>query len=144
MVDDHPVVCVSRGDAIAYANWAGRRLPTSLEWQRAARGIHSQPWPWGNTWDASACNINGQGTTSVTTYERGISPAGCWDMVGNVWEWLADRLEGQLLLIGGSWELSSTELVPRERLTFQMLRLPHDGTKSSIGFRCAMDVPESH
>jgi formylglycine-generating enzyme required for sulfatase activity len=138
IVDDHPVVCVYREDALAYAAWAGRRLPTRLEWERAMRGVAALAWPWGNEWREGVCNMTGRSTTPVTAFPAGVSPIGCYDMVGNVWEWLADDLAGgKLLLMGGSW-VEQREAMP---VGYKLRVAPGDGTDFDVGFRCAMDIP---
>lgn len=91
--DKHPIVNVSWNDALAYCDWAGVELPTEAQWEGAARGTDGRTWPWGNKWDAKKCNTEENGpesTTPVGAYPEGVSPYGCLDMAGNVWEWCAD------------------------------------------------------
>lgn len=87
---DHPVTYVDWFAALAYARWAGARLPTELEWERAARGDDCRLYPWGDQAPtAQLANFGAQvgSTTSVQAYPKGASPFGCADMAGNVWEW---------------------------------------------------------
>lgn len=103
----HPVVGVSYYEAEAFASWSGMSLPTEKQWERAARGTDGRKYPWGDKFDKEKCNTHESGigkTTRVTRYPNGISPDGCYDMAGNVWEWTkSDHEIGGRVVRGGSW-----------------------------------------
>ncbi|MGC9396713.1 MAG: SUMF1/EgtB/PvdO family nonheme iron enzyme [Anaerolineae bacterium] len=96
-LESHPVVNVTWHDALAYCRWLSEvtgksiTLPSEAEWEKAARGTaDKREYPWGNAWKEGYCNsdeLGVQSTTPVGIFPEGVSPYGCLDMGGNVWEW---------------------------------------------------------
>ncbi|MFD9614826.1 SUMF1/EgtB/PvdO family nonheme iron enzyme [Streptomyces sp. NPDC059083] len=102
---DHPVVWVTWDDAYAYAEWAHKTLPTSQQWEKAARGSRGNTYPWGSQTTPAKCNVRGSGpgtTTPDDRYKSGASPFGVYDMCGNVWEWLLTTTSGNRFELKGS------------------------------------------
>jgi formylglycine-generating enzyme required for sulfatase activity len=145
--EEHPVIYVSWYGAKAYAEWLGRRLPTKEEWEKAARGIDGRVYPWGNELDSTRCNTSGE-STPVNKYPEGVSPFGCFDMVGTVWEWndswydekWNDLWYGEKwrdrVLRGGSGTYKEGVVAPcAERVRGYL-----DGGDLNIGFRCVRDL----
>lgn len=110
----HPVVLVSRADAMAYAAWLSDRtghrwsLPTEAQWEKAARGVDGRRFPWGNEFDAARLNSHDAGpfdTTPVGHFPAGASPFGAFDMAGQVFEWTSTAgMRGRSIVKGGSWD----------------------------------------
>jgi len=155
---NHPVVYVSWEDADAYAKWLGKRLPTEIEWEKAARGTDARIWPWGNTFDLTKCNVEtweGSGSKPVGSYPTGVSPYGVYDMAGNVWEWTDswyDAYPGSKyrtsefgkklhVLRGGSW-YHYDSLGPIGARCASRDRGTPQSVSYVAGFRCAIGAKE--
>jgi hypothetical protein len=148
-----PVTGVTWDDVNAYAEWAGKRLPTEEEWEFAARGSEGLKYAWGNEWRASAANAgesNAGRLVEVGTYPDGKSSAGAMDMIGNAWEWTASDLAaypgGRLpsqpgkdfkIIRGGSWKEDKSQATA----TYRGYLVAKGGKDySATGFRCARDA----
>lgn len=131
---NHPVVLVSWEDALAYCEWAGARMPTKEEWEKATRGENGRVYPWGDSFDLQRANVRESGigsTTPVGIYPNGASPYGLLDCAGNVWEWTTSQEgENQFVICGGSWNFYAVDARCFVR------EISHPGNRSNrIGFR---------
>jgi len=136
--DNHPVAEITYFDAKAYCKSLGQRLPTQLEWEKAARGTDGRIYPYGNDYDAEKANTFDSGagdTVAVGSYKNGKSPYGVMDMSGNVAEWVAswaDKNKQYRLLMGGSFFDDDV----RTKTYSSNSSIPDD-THPFYGFRCA-------
>jgi formylglycine-generating enzyme required for sulfatase activity/predicted RNA-binding Zn-ribbon protein involved in translation (DUF1610 family) len=152
---DYPVVRVDWYDAYAFAGWAGKRLPTEAEWEKASRGTDGRRFPWGDVFSATRVNWGAGGSLSVGSYESGNSVYGCHDMAGGVLEWCNDWFDrhyykrapntnpqgpetptGQRVMRGGSLFANSAYLL---RCSKRSMGRPDERNKA-VGLRCAADA----
>ncbi|HKF41673.1 MAG TPA: bifunctional serine/threonine-protein kinase/formylglycine-generating enzyme family protein [Thermoanaerobaculia bacterium] len=137
---DHPVVGVSWYEVTAYGRWLGKELPTREQWWRAAIGETRWAFPWGNDVKTaeSRANFGLVGTRPVGSYPLGVSPFGCFDMAGNVREWLREPASDPSLrsVVGGSWEDPAYMFESSHTETFEPAF-----ANNSIGFRLVRPVP---
>jgi len=157
---DHPAIAVSWWSAHAFAQFEGKRLPTSLEWEAAARGFDGRLFPWGDQVDLSAANCaDSWSDHPLITYEawrteldRGqlgdalpspvdahpgnVSPFGVREMAGNAWEWTATVLEdlNEAVICGGSFD-NPYRAIQASKGTYR-----RRGASNAVGFRCAQDI----
>ncbi|MBU4011505.1 MAG: formylglycine-generating enzyme family protein, partial [Proteobacteria bacterium] len=130
---NHPVVHVSFEDAMAFAAWTGKKLPSENEWEAASRTDKGYSLPWGNSFNKKACNIEESsvcGTTPVDRYEEFENNFGIADVLGNVLEWTSSRIEKFMVVKGGSF-ISGDDV--RLFTRFQIEPVNHSNI---LGFRC--------
>jgi formylglycine-generating enzyme required for sulfatase activity len=135
LAPEQPVVGVSWYEADAFARSLGSRLPTEMEWERAARGDDGRRFPWGDDWVPGYAAHRGgaRHTLPVKAILENRSPHGLYDCAGNVWEWCADAVTPALRSArGGSWNAHPPQLRCAARNAW-----PADARFSNLGFRVA-------
>lgn len=150
--EDFPVTGITWEEAAAYANWAGKQLPTEAEWLMAAGAASAadvQRFPWGQ--EKRVTNLQNDKTCQkVGTYRENYSPAGCYDMEGNVWEWTSttaasaddSHVASAQKILKGGWRQMKKSVVPSK--LGEHLVLPADQTLSNVGFRCIRRLQPGH
>lgn len=164
--DEFPATHVLKRDAEEFCRRAGRRLPSSAEWEKAARGTDGRAYPWGRDFRTNCANINvranpqptqtntclpalgrSKGKLPIGSFPAGASPYGCEDMAGNVWEWVSD-VWSERNALGFKNESESRGILRGGAYNYspKQARASYQGfealetTCHDVGFRCAMDA----
>ena len=144
---DCPAMAIDWKSAEQYCRWAGKRLPSEVEWEAAAKGSTDNLWPWGNRFYEKYTNALGEndgftGPAPVGSFPAGTSFFGVSDMTGNVWEWVSDEVPGsseqepiRRIVKGGGWRSKISETT----INFQNV-VSGDLQNPTFGFRCAKNL----
>ena len=154
---DHPITNVIWQEALAYALWAGKRLPSEAQWEKAARGPNGLSYPWGNEYVKGKANVGVEGektTLPVGSKPEDVSPYNVYDMAGNVMEWTLDWYEAYpgnthkdarfgkqfKVLRGNGFQKSGHYFLDAYRFAFNRTEVPPDEFFENVGFRCVTAV----
>ncbi len=140
--EQHPVTNISWYEAELFAKWAGKRLPTENEWEKASGFEDGLEYAWGNEFNKEKCNSIESGrfdTVPISSFPENVSPCGCSDMTGNVWEWTCSWVEEKrkdkgYVAKGGSFLSDAENLSSKNRLNYSELKV---NILEAVGFRCA-------
>lgn len=142
---DCPAMGINWFRANDYCQWAGKRLPTEVEWEIAAQEQTDNAWPWGIKFLPKYANLHGEAdgyllAAPVGSFPQGASPYGVQDMIGNVWEWVTstakntDRKASVHIVKGGGWTTEETIRIATHYVADPALKNP------TFGFRCAKSL----
>ena len=160
-LEDHPVTNVTWSEALAYALWAGKNLPTEMQWEKAAHGTEGQLFAWGNEYQKGVSNLGvdaARNTAPVGSYPKDVSPYRVYDMGGNVMEWTLDWYRaypgnnfkfskfGQRLKVlrGNGFQKGGHYFLDAYRYVFYRTEVDPDEYFENVGFRCVQPVKKEN
>lgn len=156
-LEDHPVTNITWREALSFALWAGKTLPTESQWEKAARGTEGRLYPWGNDYQKGMANLDVDGakdSAPVGSFPKDVSPYGVFDMAGNVMEWTLDwylpypgntynhsKFGGRFkVLRGNAFKKGGHYFLDAYRYAFYRSEVDPDDYFENVGFRCVMPV----